>query len=149
MVAQATQAPPTSPATANLGTTFDHAAAALGYQGLDSFRCPRCGGVHDPHLACPAHAGIQFTASRTPDLGWNGTITLPLPGGPGNTITVRAEVPPGVLRMVARALNIGAVEGPDVGFLPLLMMAAQSPQGQQALGNLAGAFSQGLPLAVP
>jgi len=105
-------------------------------------RCARCGGYH-PAGFCPAKRGIQIVVDHLPGYGWRGCVCLPQALG---DVIVRQELAPGMLPSLAkdRAPHVDGPGGEEVGILPLILAALSTPQGQQAMSQLAAYAGQGI-----
>lgn len=105
-------------------------------------RCQRCGGYH-PAGFCPAKRGIQIVVDHLPGYGWRGCVCLPQALG---DVIVRQELAPGMLPALAkdRRPSVDGPDGEEVGILPLVLAALSTPQGQQAMSQLAAAASSGI-----
>lgn len=113
--------------------------ALIGQPAWASQRCRQCGSCHLPG-SCPSMRGLQIHVEHLPGYGWRGCVCLPT--GLGDML-VRQEIPSGSLQQLAKG-QAAQVQGGEVGFLPLILAALSTPQGQQAMKQLASAAGQGL-----
>jgi len=109
-----------------------------------SQKCRRCGSFHAPGH-CPATRGLQIFVEHLPGYGWRGVLCLPSALG---DLMVRHEIPGGMLQSLAQGYDRAQVQGEEVGFLPLILAALSTPQGQQAMQQLGALVQTGVEAAM-